>query len=223
MVRDPSARIARASARGGFLRGEREKIEKDMTTLRNLPRPKSTSILTRSPVARAAASEEYHFELYHGRISFINLERLLEKTREDAQVRIRMSDHAPAISNKVGPVGAFSLEYELVRAVPGSMEELLERKSLRFDLRSWELVPESENRGETYEQTRSPLSEFSRAISRISPGRSTITLWVYPDSFALYRRIRGELMEHGFSVAGRPLPEGVTIRGSPLGTQSAAQ
>ena len=63
------------------------------------------------------------------------------------------------------------------------MEELLERKSLRFDLRSWELVPEFENRGETYEATRSPLSEFSRSINRISPGRSTITLWVYPDSF----------------------------------------
>jgi len=223
LVRDPSARIAQASARGGFLRGEREKLEKEMTTLRALPRPKSTSILSKSPVARAAASEEYHFELNHGRITFINLERLLDKTREDAQVRIRMSDHVPMISNKVGPVGAFSLEYELVRAVPGSMEEMLERKSLRFDLRSWELVPEFENRGETFESTRNPLSEFSRAISRISPGRSTITLWVYPDSFMLYRRIRGELIAHGFSVAGRPLPEGVTIRGSPMGTQSAAQ
>jgi hypothetical protein len=223
LVRDPSARIAQASNRGGFLRGEREKLEQEVTTLRSLPRPKSTSILSKSPVARAAASEEYHFELYHNRITFINLELLLDKTRQDAQVRIRMADHAPVISNKVGPVGAFSLEYELVRAVPGSMEELLERKSLRFDLRSWELVPESENRGETYESTRSPLSEFSRAVSRISPGRSTITLWVYPDSFALYRRIRGELIEHGFSVAGRPLPEGITIRGSPMGTQSAAQ
>ncbi len=223
LVRDPSARIAQASAHGGFLRGEREKLEKEMTTLRALPRPKSTSILSKSPVARAAASEEYHFELSRGRITFINLDRLLDKTREDAQVRIRMSDHAPMISNKVGPVGAFSLQYELVRAVPGTMEEMLERKSMRFDLRSWELVPEFENRGETFESTRNPLSEFSRAISRISPGRSTITLWVYPDSFLLYRRIRGELMEHGFSVAGRPLPAGVTIRGSPMGTQSAAQ
>jgi hypothetical protein len=223
VVRDPSARISQASTRGGFLRGEREKLEKEMSTLRALPRPKSTSILSKSPVARAAASDEYHFELYHNRITFIDLERLLVKTREDAQVRIRMSDRVPVISNKIGPVGAFSLEYELVRAVPGSMEELLERKSLRFDLRSWELVPENENRGETFDATRNPLSEFSRAISRISPGRSTITLWVYPDSFPLYRRIRGELIEHGFSVAGRPLPEGVTIRGSPLGTQSAAQ
>ena len=103
------------------------------------------------------------------------------------------------------------------------MEELLERKSLRYDLRAWEIVPEFESRGETYEATRNPISEFSRAINRINPARVTITLWVYPDSFTLYRRLRNELVDRGFSVAARPLPDGMTIRGSPLGTQSAAQ
>ena len=173
-------------------------------------------------MARPADGDEYHFELRHNRITFINLVRLLDLTKADAQVRIRMADRLPAISGKVGPVGAFSLEYELLRAVPGSVEELLERKSY-FNFRAWELVPESESRGETYESTRNPLSEFSRAVNRITPGRATITLWVYPDSFSLYGRIRNELVERGFSVAARPLPEGMTIRGSPMGTQSAAQ
>ena len=89
--------------------------------------------------------------------------------------------------------------------------------------RAWEIVPEFENRGETYEATRNPISEFSRAINRINPARATITLWVYPDSFTLYRRLRNDLVERGFSVAARPLPDGMTIRGSPQGTQSAAQ
>ena len=68
-----------------------------------------------------------------------------------------------SISSKVGPAGSFSLAYELGRVAPGSMEELIERKSLRFDLRSWEIVPESDNRGETYESIKNPISEFSRA------------------------------------------------------------
>jgi hypothetical protein len=223
LVRDPSTRITQASARGGFLRGEREKIENEVSTLRQLPRPKLASLLSKSPVARPAASDEYHFELQHNRITFINLEKLLQLTKEDAQVRIRMADRMPVIGNRVGPVGAFSLEYELVRAIPGSMEELLERKSIRFDLRAWELIPESSHRGEAYESTRNPLSEFARAVNRITPGRATVTLWVYPDSFMLYRRIRADLVERGFSVAARPLPAGMTIRGSPMGTQSAAQ
>ena len=205
------------------MKGERDKIQKELGALRQLPRPKSASILSKAPVAKPAFSDEYHFELWRNRVTFINLDRLMDLTRNDAQIRIRMSDRAPALSNKIGPVGAFSLEYELVRAVPGSMEELLERKSVRFELSGWELLPESDNRGETFEATRGPLSEFSRAINRLNPERSTITLWVYPDSFTLFRQIRDELTERGFSVAARPLPKGMTIRGSPMGTQSAAQ
>jgi hypothetical protein len=223
LVRDPSTRIVQAKARGGFLQGERDKLAKEVTTLRNLPRPKAVSILSKSPVARPAASNEAHFELKRNRISYIDLERLLEMTKADAQIRIRMSDRLPAISNKVGPVGSFSLEYELQKSVPGSMEELLERKSLRYELRAWELVPEFESRGEGYEATRNPISEYARAINRLNSARVTITLWVYPDSFSLFRRLRDELVERGFSVAARPLPDGMTIRGSPLGTQSAAQ
>ena len=223
LVRDPSTRITQASTRGGFLRGERDKLQKELSTLRQLPRPKSISILSKAPVARPASGNEYHFELRRNRITYINLERLMELTRADAQIRVRMSDRSSAVSNKVGPVGAFYLEYELVRAVPGSMEELLERKNIRYELSGWELVPESDTRGETYEATRGPLSEFSRMVNRVSPERSTVTLWVYPDSFTLFRQIKGDLAERGFSVAARPLPEGMTIRGSPMGTQSAAQ
>ena len=223
VVRDPSTRITQASTRGGFLRGERDKIQKEISTLRQLPRPKSVSILSKAPVAKPASGNEYHFELRRNRITFIDLNRLMELTRADAQIRVRMSDRSPAVSNKVGPVGAFSLEYELIRAVPGSMEELIERKNIRYELSGWELVPESTVRGETYEVTRSPLSEFSRTISVLSPERSTITLWVYPDSFSLFRQIRNDLTEHGYTVAARPLPEAMTIRGSPMGTQSAAQ
>ena len=68
-----------------------------------------------------------------------------------------------------------------------------------------------------------PVTPMGVAINRISPSRATITLWIYPDSFGLHRRIRNDLVERGFSVAARPLPEGLAIRGSPLGTQSAAQ
>ena len=67
LVRDPSTRIAQSASRGGYLRGEREKLEKEVSTLRQLPVPKSKSILSKSPVARPAASLEAHFELRHGR------------------------------------------------------------------------------------------------------------------------------------------------------------
>jgi hypothetical protein len=133
-----------------------------------------------------------------------------------------MTDRSGLITSQVGPVGSFSLGYILGRA-SGGIDELIERQSIRFDLKGWELVPETEQRGETYEATRNPISQYARAVNQLAPGRSIITLWVYPDSFTLYRRLRAELVDRGFSVAGRPLPEGMMIRGSPMGSVSAAQ
>ena len=221
-IRDPSAQINRVAARGGFLRADLDKLKAEIAALRTVPRPKATTILTKSPVARPTASDEFHFELHRNRVSFVNLDRLLELAKADAQVRIRMSDRTGLINSQVGPVGSFSLSYVLGRANPG-IDELIERHSIRFDLKGWEIVPESEQRGETYEATRNPVSEYARAVNRISPGRSVVTFWVYPDSFSLYRRLRDELVAGNFSVAGRPLPEGMTIRGSPMGSTSAAQ
>ena len=221
-IRDPSAQIGRMAARGGFLRSDLEKLRAEVAQLRTLPRPKATSILTKSPVSRPAWSDEFHFELRRNRVTFINLDRLLELAKADAQVRIRMSDRTGVITSQVGPVGSFSLGYALGRATT-AIDELIERQSIRFDLKGWELIPESENRGETYEATRNPLSQYSQAINRLAPSRTVLTFWVYPDSFTLYRRLRAELMARGFSVAGRPLPEGMTIRGSPMGSVSATQ
>jgi hypothetical protein len=221
-IRDPSTQIKRVAARGGFLRAERDKLKVELAALRALPRPKATTILTKSPVARPTVSDEYHFELRHNRVSYINLERLLELAKADAQIRIRMTDRMGLINSQVGPVQGFSLGYVLGRASAG-IEELMERHSIRFDLKGWEIIPESEQRGETYEATRNPISQYSRALNQLSPGRSVVTLWVYPDSFTLYRQLRAELVDRGYSVAGRPLPEGLLIRGSPMGTVSAAQ
>lgn len=221
-TRDPSTRITRATARGGFLKAERDQVAAEVASLRSLPLPKATSILSKSPVSRPAGGDEYHFELRRGRVSFINLDRLMELAKSDAEVRVRMTDRTGVVTSQVGPVGWFSLTYVLGRATSG-IEELLERRSIRFDLRGWEVVPTAETRGETYEATRNPISEYTRAINRLNPGRSVITMWIYPDSFGLYRQLRDELTDRGFSVAARPLPEGMAIRGSPLGSVSAAQ
>ena len=48
-------------------------------------------------------------------------------------------------------------------------------------------------------------------------------MWVYPDGFALYRKLRDDLHERGYTVSARPLPEGMAIRGSPAGSVSAGQ
>ena len=109
-------------------------------------------------------------------------------------------------------------------ALPAGFDDLLDRRgSLSYELRGWEVIPTFDVRGETYDAARRPVSEFSRAISRLNPDHSTVTMWIYPDGFALYRRLRDDLHARGFTVAARPLPDNMTIRGSPSGSLSAGQ
>ena len=77
--------------------------------------------------------------------------------------------------------------------------------------------------GEPIDQAFQPASEFARVINRLNPQRTAITFWVYPDGFALYRALSDALHARGFTVAARPLPEGMPIRGSPSGSRSSAQ
>jgi hypothetical protein len=221
-VRDPSAALARLASQGGFVRTERDRLKNEVAALRQAPRPRPKSLIDRNPVSKPADGDEFHFEVRRNRVTYIDLERLLKLVKADAQLRVRLADNQRVIESKVGPVGSFSMEYVLRRA-PLGIEDLIERHGVSFDLRGWELVPEYEGRGEPYETCLQPFSEFARTLNRLNPERATITMWVYPDGFPLYRRLRDDLHARGFLVAARPLPEATPIKGSPSGSLSAGQ
>ncbi len=222
-LRDPSTLVASMRARGAVLEAEVNKLKAEVGALVASPRPRRKPLIDKSPVARPTDESEFHFEVHHNRIAFIDLERLVDLVKTDARIKIRYSDGLRPISSTVGPVGAFSMYYELASALPSSLQGLLEGGSSSYNLRGWEIVPNRDFRGETIDAIQQPSSEFARAVNRLNPRTDTITLWVYPDSFPLYRQLRDLLHHRGFLVAARPLPEGMAIRGSPSGSLSAGQ
>ena len=222
-VRDPSARIASITAKGGFLRGERDKLKSELAALERVPQVKSKALMAKNAVAKPTDGTEYHFEVRHNRVSFIDLDRLVEMVKTDARIRLRAGGQRGRLSATVGPVGAFSLRYELGRTLPDALADIVDSRETSYNLLGWEIVPDGNNRGESYEATRSATSTFGRAVNRLSPGHDTITMWIYPDGFALYRKLRDDLHARGFLVAARPLPDGTAIRGSPVGSLSAGQ
>ena len=218
-LRDPTTRIARASARLKALEAEKAKLQKDITALEKAPRPRGKPLIDKSPVARPANDEEFHFELRRERVTSIDLERLLAQVKVDARIQLRRSEgRAVALNGHVGPIGAFGMTYQL-----GRTGDPFDVMGASFGLQSWEVIPEIDLRGETYETAIRPISDFARAVGRLNRERATITLWTYSDSFGLYRKLRDYLHAQGFQVAARPMPEGMPIRGSLAGTVSAGQ
>jgi hypothetical protein len=222
-VKDPSARIAAATTKGGFLKGERDKLKDELAALERVPQPKAKALMARSAVAKPTDGTEFHFQIRDNRVSFIDLDRLVNMVKTDAKIRLRSGGMRGRIAATVGPVGAFSLRYELGRMTPMALSDDGDVRETSYNLLGWEIIAEPGTYGDTYESSRAVSSNYGRAIRQLTPGRDTITMWIYPDGFPLYRKLRDDLHARGFLVAARPLPEGTSIRGSPAGSVSAGQ
>jgi hypothetical protein len=92
----------------------------------------------------------------------------------------------------------------------------------RIGISHWEIVPEPDLKSETPEEALRRGSKFALAV-RTAPDNATLTFWIYPDSFHAYRILQAACQAESFIVAARPLPDGVSIAGSPDGTRSAGQ
>lgn len=222
-VRDPSARIERATNRATRAKWEAERLRKEADALAQAPRPKAQPLRDKGAVAMPVDGKEYHFEVRGDRVAFIDIDKLTEMVKAEVRLRVRMNLRNRAFDGVVGPVGDFSMKYEMSSALPDAVADLLDRREVTYQLRGWEIEPDRPVRGETYETAWTPGASFSRAIGRLNPERASVTLWIYPDGFALYRRLRDDLHARGFLVSARPLPEGMAIRGSPGGSLSAGQ
>lgn len=222
-----NAEIDRATARLAALKADRERLDRAVSVLAETPPPREALNRDQSPVARTVTGEEYHFEIRGDRVAFVDLDRLIEMAAEDAKLRLRMISTTPSarpMKSTVGPVGAFSLKYEMGRAGIGLVNDMMgPALATSYTLLGFEVVPKSVIRGETLDIAFSPASEFGRVMHRLDPRSTTITLWVYPSGFPLFRVLRDALNQRGFAVAARPLPEGIPIRGGPNGSRSSAQ
>jgi hypothetical protein len=91
------------------------------------------------------------------------------------------------------------------------------------ELERFELEQVDRSLGETIDDALQTGSRLRVELAGRLPRETVITVWVYPDSFEAYRRLKEALFEEGFLTAARPLPEGVLVGASPRGSRSSAQ
>jgi hypothetical protein len=177
-----------------------------------------------TPISRTVEGKEGHFQLRGQRIAYIPLDELIDQLKSDAPRQVWKLRNLPEATATVGPIGGFRMRYTFERVeVPIEDQLASKRFGSIVHLSNWTLVPSQAQLGETLEEALAEQSNFRAAMARLNPRVATITLWVYPDSFAEFRRLKKELYHLGFAIAGRPLPEGTPIGGSPHGSKSAAQ
>ncbi|HEY1602917.1 MAG TPA: hypothetical protein VGG64_25150 [Pirellulales bacterium] len=173
-----------------------------------------------TPISQVVYGKEMHFQLKDGLISVIPLDVLLEKFKRRVHEQVDRLRDEREFSDTVGPVDGFRLKYIVERV---DMQPDSGHSGSYAQLRQFTLIPMSADLGEPLEEALASQSRFRTSLAGTDPRRTTITLWTYEDSFPMFREMRKQMHEMGYSVAGRPLSQGQPIAGSPHGSKSAAQ
>ncbi|MBX9787952.1 MAG: hypothetical protein K2Y37_03475 [Pirellulales bacterium] len=164
-----------------------------------------------TPISKTVTGKELHLQLKGGRIAYVPINEFEGRLPgEIRRIQHRLVD-SPEATDSCGPIDGFRMRYTF------------ERLGNYARLRQCEFIPISPALGETLEQAIGSNSELRGRLAQHRPAATTITLWTYGDSFSIYRRLKEELYQAGFSVAGRPMPDGKSIGGSPSGSKSAAE
>jgi hypothetical protein len=179
-------------------------------------------------VSKPVQAEELQFECAEGRVTFVDIAALLAEVKRDFEEKGRQLRNQWQVADAAGPVGAFRLRYTVERE-RGIVDGALgagnpdPTAGFRAALAGWKIEPVTPNRGESAAAALAAGSEFRRIADAIDPQQATVTFWVYPDSFALYRSLRDYLHGRDVVVAARPLPTGTPMGASRHGTLSRGQ
>jgi multidrug efflux pump subunit AcrA (membrane-fusion protein) len=222
---EQSAKLASLSL--DELRRRQEELRASIKQLEAEPPPVSKVLRFRTPVSRRVHADEVFFECRAGRVEFIDLPAFLQEVQAGLDQKAEPLRTNYQLTERTAAVGAFRLRYVVERerdaledAAPSAKPRSM--FNFRYGVAEWEVEPIREPRGEALAEALAPGSAFRRKIDSLD-GSTVITLWVYPDSFELFRGLRDFAHAHGLEVAGRPLPLGAPIAGSRHGSASRGQ
>ncbi len=171
-----------------------------------------------TPIAKTVFSDEVHFRILGGKIVYVPLEELVSRMKSEWKVKAEKLKTVPNTVETVGPVGDFRLQYEL------EVTQLEGREGLQtgVQFKRFSLQPVGDDIGETLESALSASSRFRKVLDRLVPEKTTVSIWVYPESYREFAEVKDWLRQKGFQTASWPLAEGRSISGGPSGFRTAA-
>lgn len=176
-----------------------------------------------TPIGRTVTGTELHFRVLNDKVAVVPLERLIGRLQGQIERHKDWIAKSRQQLGQVGPLDGFTMHYVVEREAPSLADELRMGPGVfKISVTEWRLEAERGVPAETVEQALRPGSRFLDAVATADPG-SAMTFWVYPDSFGAFSQLKSHCQKLNFLIAGRPLPDGVPIAGSPTGTRSTGQ
>lgn len=175
-----------------------------------------------TPVSQVVEGNEIHFHVKQNRVAYVPLMELVERMKPQLQRQkewlLKYREH----NGRVGPYRGFVLDYIVVRQQMSALETARNGGMARVLPLLLKFLPQEDLPSESLAEALRPGSVFIREL-QLADVNTTVTFWVYPDSYGLYRQLKEFAHAEGFTVAARPLEEDDVIQASPWGSKSAGQ
>ncbi len=178
------------------------------TVLENLPTPISQ---------RVENGREGFFQLKNGRLAHVPLNEFQERIRLSFK-NFRGVLETKTVDQTLGPVENFKFHYLIDYYSNRDSDGINYYAEVRYG----ECVPLNDEIGEPVDVALAGKdSNFFQSLLKYDRRETTITIFVYPDSFQYLRDIKKALFGLDYSLALRPLPDGAPISIAKDGTASS--
>jgi len=193
--------------------GDIQSIEQSTAILQHLP----------TPMAKTVFGRELHVMMRGNKTAVIPWERLISLLKSEARRSAERNSQKDRFVNQLGPVDGFLMTYGL-KSQSGIMSDGSSTRLARtIELEKFELEPTADVIYESVAETMAAGGRLRLELASYTAQHTTVTVWVYPDSFNEFRILKEKLFTVGFLCAARPLPFNVRIGASPRGSASTAQ
>ena len=176
-----------------------------------------------TPMAKTVFGRELHYRLLSGRVAYVPINEFVEQLSAEWQQKVWKLKDSPEVTEVLGPIRGFHMKYGIAKSAHLVETSIGQQNRQIVHVSGFVLIPIHEDLGAPLDEALAEGSPFQKTLAYHDPRRTTVTIWTYPDSFAEFRLLKETLHQLGFLTAGRPIPAGYPIGGSPSGTRSAAQ
>jgi hypothetical protein len=193
--------------------GDNQSKDKPPIVLQHLP----------TPMAKTVFGKELHLMILDGLVTVIPWDRLVMTLKDEARNAAARSTRRDRIAEQLGPIEGFNMDYVMVSKRGLVSNGTSTAMAQMIELDKFELEPTSDIIREPLDMALGGNGRLRIELAGYNPRETTVTAWVYPNSFETFRQLKERLFHEGYMTAARPMPDGMRIGASPRGSQSSAQ
>jgi hypothetical protein len=193
--------------------GKLPEVQKSVIALQHLP----------TPMAKTVFGKELHVMIRDHQLSVIPWDTLVDLLKSSARSTASRNSQRDKFEDVLGPIDGFLMRYRLISKSGLMSDGRVAAMGKMVELERFEL---EETRDVLRESVEASLAQKGRLRAELDATRSnhtTVTVWVYPESFNEFRKLKEMLYKEGCLCAARPLPRDMRIGASPQGSSSTAQ